>query len=159
YPELTSGRTPLDLIAAEYEMRRRREPRLGLGEYVRRFPQYCGQLPEHIIRATVADRDTPRMRIDPAVFPPPDVAGYDVLDVPGRGGMGVVDRARQKNLDRPVALKVLPEECARDPRWLERFRHEARTASALNHPHICTIYDTGECAGRPFLSMELIEGR
>jgi predicted ATPase len=73
--------------------------------------------------------------------------------------MGLVYRARQKSLDRPVALKLLPADCARDPVWLARFRREALTASALNHPHICTIYDTGECGGRPFLSMELVEGR
>jgi predicted ATPase len=89
----------------------------------------------------------------------PEVAGYEVLGVLGRGSKGMVYQARQRSLDRPVALKVLSEEFARDPVWLERFRREARTASALNHPHICTIYDTGESGGRPFLSMELIEGQ
>jgi predicted ATPase len=87
------------------------------------------------------------------------VPGYEVLDALGRGPLGVVYRARQKSLDRPVALKLLPADCAHDPVWLGRFRRDALTASALNHPHICTIYDTGECAGRPFLSMELVEGQ
>jgi predicted ATPase len=89
----------------------------------------------------------------------PVVPGYEVIGRLGRGGMGVVYTARQLSLNRKVALKFLSEDCARDPAWLSRFRRETLTASALNHPHICTIYDSGECAGRPFLSMELVEGR
>jgi predicted ATPase len=95
----------------------------------------------------------------PVPEPPPQVPGYEVLDLLGQGAMGIVYRARQKSLDRLVALKLLPADCARDPVWLGRFRREALTASALNHPNICTIYDTGECGGRPFLSMELVEGQ
>src|SRR5262245_6782773 len=89
----------------------------------------------------------------------PVVPGYEVLGQLGRGGMGVVFQARQLSLDRLVALKFLPEECRRDPVWLECFRRETLTASGLNHPNICTIYDTGESDGRPFFSMELIEGQ
>jgi predicted ATPase len=87
------------------------------------------------------------------------VPGYEVLGRLGRGATGEVYRARQKSLDRPVALKLLSADWACDPVRMGRFRREALTASALNHPHICTIYDTGECGGRPFLSMELVEGQ
>jgi predicted ATPase len=87
------------------------------------------------------------------------VPGYEIVRELGRGGMGVVHLARSVRLDRPVALKFLAPEATRDPRRLDRFRREARAAGALNHPAVCTLYDVGECDGRPFLVLEYVEGR
>jgi eukaryotic-like serine/threonine-protein kinase len=159
YPELTDDRkVVLELIVAEHNLRRCREPGLALGEFLQRFPEYRAELPGQLAQATIDGRDVPLRPIDQRAEALPEVPGYEILGLLGRGGMGVVYRARQLGLDRTVALKMILTGFQAGPKALARFRAEAAALARLQHPNIVQIYDVGETAGRPYFVFEYVAG-
>jgi serine/threonine protein kinase len=159
YSELTDNPAAmLELIAAEHELRQDGEPDLTLGEYFERFPQFRDELPVRIARVTANGRGAPRRSTDQRAEALPQVAGYEVTGLLGRGGMGVVYQARQLGLDRTVALKMVLTGFQAGPKDLSRFRAEAAVLARLQHPNIVQIYDVGESAGRPYFVLEYVSG-
>jgi WD40 repeat protein/tRNA A-37 threonylcarbamoyl transferase component Bud32 len=154
YPDLS--RDPgvlLDLIAAEYEQRRRREPDVDISEYLGRFPHFASQL-RPMLEATLPGGPLSRSPAGER----PVIPGYDVIRELGRGGMGVVYQARHIQLNRMVALKmVLNADLAR-PEVLTRFLFEAEVVARVQHPNVVQIHEVGAHNGRPYFALEYADG-
>jgi serine/threonine-protein kinase len=169
----------IDLVYGEFLLRQRLGEAPDLEEYARRFPQFAERLrlQVELHRALQAARgETPsaveaagefddRRTIPQPLRGPhtpatdlPSVPGYEVLDRLGGGGMGVVYRARQIGLRRPVALKMLRAEASADGELLARFRAESALLARLQHPNIVQVHEVGEHQGRPFIALEYVEG-
>jgi serine/threonine protein kinase len=158
YPRVTQDRAAvIELLKAEYELRRRSESEVGWNEYARRFPLYAEELRRDLAQASLFQHSANRHRAASG-SELPAVPGYEILEQIGRGGMGVVYRARQLGLHRTVALKMILTGFQAGPKELARFRMEATALARLQHPNIVQIYDFGEAEGRPYFVFELVAG-
>jgi WD40 repeat protein/serine/threonine protein kinase len=169
YPELTENRSlVLELVHTELRFRARNEPALQIDEYRRRFPLVATELAEgHITLAAPGEQpslpptidfghtDEPTLNV---VAEKPQVPGYMILEELGRGGMGVVYKAKHLALRRMVALKMILNGSFADGEDRRRFLAEAHALARLQHPNVVQVYEVGEHRGQPFFALELIEG-
>jgi tetratricopeptide (TPR) repeat protein len=181
FPSLASDpEAALELIYGEFLFREERGETPSCDEYVRRFPAHEARLRQQFALhqamrpltdqsgadpGTLVTGETPSKTLKfegsasgPARTSGPDVPGYELLGELGRGAMGVVYRARQRSVNRLVALKLLPAAASADEEELARFRTEAEAVGRLQHPNIVSIYDVGGLDGLPYLALELVEG-
>jgi WD40 repeat protein len=156
------GLTPEDvlvLIVGELMLRRQRGEAPELADYQHRFPDLAADLAEQFELGLELDTDRDGDgSTRPPGRPPVGIPGYEVLGVLGRGGMGAVYRARQTQLNRVVALKVILTGQLATPPEVQRFRREAEAVGQLDHPHIVPVYEVGEHRGQHYFTMKLIEG-
>ena len=170
--EDSSATDPVGKLAEGFVARYRRGERPSLAEYTDQFPELADRIREVFPMLVVmeeADSGSTPSRDATGLGPgggpdreggrPERIAGYRILREVGRGGMGVVYEAEQLALGRHVALKVLPDPIARDPRGLERFRREARAAARLHHTNIVPVHEVGQDAGVVFYTMQFIQGQ
>ena len=167
FPELADDDTAvLELVLAEHELRREREPGLAGDEYLRRFPQHAAALSHRlgtsVTPSPVSDsaETCTASGLGPRIVParPFQLPGYDVLEELGRGGMGIVYKARQRQLNRLVAVKVLLPSAPGDTEDFARFRAEAEAVARIRHANIVQVHEVGEQDGRPYCVMEYLDG-
>jgi serine/threonine protein kinase len=157
-PLIQDSATVLGLLEAEFELRQRHESNIGLDEYARRFPTYVEELRQRITCAATLADGRGKLGITSRGRKLPVVPGYEIIEEIGRGGMGVVYRARQLVLHRTVALKMVLTGFHAESKNLARLRAEAATLARLQHPNIVQIYDVGEADGRPYFVFEFVAG-
>lgn len=167
YPKLENGETAFELILTEIVLRQEYGGTPPLEEYLWRFPHFEKRLRKHFSLYQGLALTAGAISLEEDFAPGttlvsanglPDLPGFEIVEQIGRGGMGVVYKARETSLGRFVALKLLRDDQSRAADRLARFLREARTASALNHPGICTVHALGHHNGQPYIVMELIEG-
>ncbi len=158
FPQLAAAEeAAVDMIYAEFLAREKLGESPQVAEYAARFPQYAGVLADQIQLHQAFDEAT-AARPNGGDTERNLRADYEILEEIGRGGMGVVYRARQTGLNRLVALKMVRHADLANDELLSRFRAEAEVVASLHHPHIVQVYDYGEDDGSPYLALELVEG-
>jgi WD40 repeat protein len=156
FPELSEQRSAaLSILAAEYHLRKRQDQAVTLAEYQQRFPQFGADLDQWLNTPTPSDPGRPPEQFRPGSL---GIPGYEIMEELGRGGMGIVYKARQLALNRLVALKTILVGRGGDPDQMTRFLNEAEAVARMQHPGIVQVFEVNRLGGWPYFTMELVEG-